>query len=166
MITEYVDGVDMSSPAEEQRVIVYTDLSTHLAKLKTLRSNRVGGPAGIVTPPYRVMRQTATDDWRLQVSDHDQYVFCHNDLSQQNVIVGPGTLKIKAIIDWEYAGFYPVHFEMPFYTRLGPSIAIKDEVDDSVKLLAFLESRAEVKPDSGRDALNCSDHSSRPFHSG
>lgn len=57
-------------------------------------------------------------------------------------------------LDWEYAGFYPVHFKMPFYTRLGPSIAIKDEVDDSAKLLAFLESRAEVKPDSGRDALD------------
>jgi aminoglycoside phosphotransferase (APT) family kinase protein len=100
------------------------------------------------------MRQTATDDWRLQASDHDEYVFCHNDLSQQNVIVDPDTLKSKAIIDWEYAGFYPAHFEMPFYTRFGPSIAIKDEADDSAKLLAFFESRAEVKPDSGKDALD------------
>ncbi|KAL2173710.1 kinase-like domain-containing protein [Thermothelomyces heterothallicus CBS 202.75] len=143
LITEYVDGVDMSSLSEEQRAIVYEELSIHLAKLKTLRSNRMGGPSGIVIPPYRVMRQTETDDWRLQVSDRDEYVFCHNDLSQQNVIVDPDSLKIKAIIDWEYSGFYPAYFEMLFYTRLGPSVAIKDEIDDSADLLAFLKSRAE-----------------------
>ncbi len=141
--TEYVDGVNMSSLSEEQRAIVHKELSTHLTKLTTLRSSRIGGPSGIVVPPYRVMRQTETDDWRLQVSDHDEYVFCHNDLSQHNVIVDPDTLKIKAIIDWEYAGFYPAYFEMPFYARLGPAVAIDGEVDDSEKLLDFLKSRGE-----------------------
>ena len=141
--TEYVDGVNMSSLSEEQRAVVHNELSMHLAKLKTQRSSRIGGPSGLVVPPYRVMRQTETDDWRLQVSDHDEYVFCHNDLSQHNVIVDPDTLKIKAIVDWEYAGFYPAYFEIPFYTRLGPSVAIDGEVDDSEKLLDFLRSRGE-----------------------
>lgn len=141
--TEYVEGVDMSSLSEDQRAAVYKELSTHLATLKTLRSNRIGGPSGLVILPYRVMRQTETDDWRLQASDHDEFVFCHNDLSQQNVIVDPDTLKIKAIIDWEYAGFYPDYFERLFYTRLGHSAAMRDEVDDSEKLLEFLKSRSE-----------------------
>ncbi|KAH6620851.1 hypothetical protein B0J18DRAFT_209400 [Chaetomium sp. MPI-SDFR-AT-0129] len=110
---------------------------------RNLRSNRIGGPSGLVIPPYRAMRKTETDNWHLQVSDHDEFIFCHNDLSQQNVIVDPGALKINAIIDWEYAGFYPEYFEMAFYTRLGPSVAIGDEVDDSEKLLDFLKSRSE-----------------------
>ena len=38
-------------------------------------------------------------------------MFCHNDFSTHNVIVNPSTLKVNAIIDWEYAGFYPVEFE-------------------------------------------------------
>jgi Ser/Thr protein kinase RdoA (MazF antagonist) len=79
----------------------------------------------------------------LKPSDRDEYGFCHNDLSQQNIIVDPDTLKINAIIDWEYAGFYPARLEWPFYTRLGPSVAGKDEVDDSFELLGFLKSRSE-----------------------
>ncbi|KAK4141190.1 kinase-like domain-containing protein [Dichotomopilus funicola] len=143
LATEYIEGVGMSSLSEEQRAIVNKELSIHLAKLKTVRSNRIGGPSGLVIPSYRVMRQIKTDDWRLQVSDQDEFVFCHNDLSQQNVIVDPDMLKINAIIDWEYAGFYPEYFERPFYTRLGPSVAVGDEVDDSEKLLEFLRSRSE-----------------------
>lgn len=42
-------------------------------------------------------------------------VFCHNDLSANNVIVDPDTLKIRAIVDWEYAGFFPAELEAPFY---------------------------------------------------
>ncbi|KAH6635622.1 kinase-like domain-containing protein [Chaetomium sp. MPI-SDFR-AT-0129] len=144
VITEYIEGEDMASLSVEQKAIVARELSVHLAKLQTLRSNRMGGPSGIVIPPYRVMRRTAIDYWRLQVSNSvDEYVFCHNDLSQHNVIVDPDTLKIKAIIDWEYAGFYPAYFEMPFYTRPGPSIAIDGEVDDSERLLDFLVSKTD-----------------------
>lgn len=47
-----------------------------------------------------------------------------------NVIVDPGTLQIKAINDWEYAGFYPPEFEFPFYQRPGPSVALNGEVGD------------------------------------
>lgn len=94
-------------------------------------------------PPHRVLQHSETDNWHLKPSDHDEYVFCHNDLSQQNVIVDPDTLKINAIIDWEYARFYLARFERPFYTRLDPSIAGKDEADDSLDLLEFLRSRSE-----------------------
>jgi Ser/Thr protein kinase RdoA (MazF antagonist) len=74
----------------------------------------------------------------LRPSGPDEFVFCHNDLSQQNVIVDPLSLKILAIIDWEYAGFYPEFFDRPFYKRLGPSIALDGEEDDTEKLLDFL----------------------------
>ncbi|KAG8161110.1 hypothetical protein KVR01_009374 [Diaporthe batatas] len=143
LVTEYVEGVSMSDLTEDQKAVVREELRGHLATLRTLRSNRLGGPLGIVIPPYRVLRHTETDRWRLKPSDHDEYVFCHNDLSQQNVIVDPEMLRINAIIDWEYAGFYPARFEWPFYTRLGPSVAGKDEVDDSIELLDFLKSQSE-----------------------
>ncbi|KAI0395401.1 kinase-like protein [Xylariaceae sp. FL0594] len=149
LVTEYVEGVGMSDlSSDDQKAVVRRELESHLATLKkTLTFNRLGGPSGIVIPPYRVLRRTEPEtdhQWRrLKPSDQKEYVFCHNDLSQQYVIVDPDTLKINAIIDWEYAGFYPASFEWPFYTRLGPSVAVKDEVDDSLELLEFLESQRQ-----------------------
>jgi len=109
--------------------------------LHGLKSRRVGGPSGLVTPPYRVTLTSPREVWELKESDFDEYVFCHNDLSQQNVIVDPVTLQIRAIIDWEYAGFYPEFFDFPFFKRLGPSVALDGENDDTEKLLEFLSSR-------------------------
>lgn len=144
LTTEYIEGVSMSELSEDQQAIVREELQSHIATLKTLKSNRLGGPSGIVIPPHRVMRRTEIDHWSLRPSDHDEYVFCHNDLSQQNIIVNPDTLKINAIVDWEYAGFYPSRFEWPFYNRLGPSSSVNGEDDDSFELLAFLNSRVYV----------------------
>ena len=83
---------------------------------------------------------TENDSWTLSDSELEEYVFCHHDLSQHNIIVEPETLKIAAIVDWEYAGFFPEYFESPFYTRPGPSVAIKEEIDDTSRLLEFLTS--------------------------
>lgn len=71
------------------------------------------------------------------------FVFYHGDLSQHNIIVDPQTLKIRAIIDWEYAGYFPEYFEKAFYKRQGPSVALDGEVDDSAKLLQFMEASYE-----------------------
>ncbi|CRJ80257.1 hypothetical protein BN1708_000200 [Verticillium longisporum] len=60
---------------------------------------------------------------------------------QQNVVVNPETLRINAIVDWEYAGFFPPRFEWPFFNRLGPSVAIHDEIDDASSILEFLTSQ-------------------------
>lgn len=65
-------------------------------------------------------------------------VFCHSDLSAHNVIVNPETLKINAIIDWEYAGFFPEEFEGMFFRRPGPSIALDGEVNDEEQLLKIM----------------------------
>ena len=62
----------------------------------------------------------------------------------QNTIVDPVSLKIRAIIDWEYAGFYPENFDTKFYHRLGPSVALEGEDDDSEALLTFLMSRQVI----------------------
>ena len=97
-------------------------------------------------------RLTGREQWDLRSSESEEFVFCHNDLSMRNVIVDPVSLKICAILDWEYAGFYPDFFERKFFERLGPSIAMEGEADDSEKLLAFLNDREKLvvcPPDSG-----------------
>ncbi|EEQ34867.1 conserved hypothetical protein [Microsporum canis CBS 113480] len=131
LVMEYIEGVSMADLTEDQRATVERELGKHIQQLHALRSSKLGGPSGLVIPPYRAMQKTFRDDWELQPSDEDDYVFCHNDLSQQNVIVDPASLEIKAIIDWEYAGFYPAYFERTFFKRKGPSAAINDETDDS-----------------------------------
>ncbi|RKK10871.1 hypothetical protein BFJ66_g14427 [Fusarium oxysporum f. sp. cepae] len=142
LITEYIDGVNMADLSEEGKAIVQEELKGYLATLTTLKSSRLGGPSGIIIPPYRAMKRAQSNNWTLSPSEQvEEYVFCHNDLSQHNIIVDPHTFKINAIVDWEYAGFYPSYFEWPFYTRRGPSSAIEGEVDDSKKLLEFLDSQ-------------------------
>ncbi|KAI9747748.1 MAG: hypothetical protein M1835_001983 [Candelina submexicana] len=138
LVTEYVQGVGMADLKEEQKSTIMKEIEIHLATMQKLRSSSIGGPSGIVVPPYRVTLKTERDSWTLPASGAEEYVFCHNDLSQYNIIVDPDTLKINAIVDWEYAGFYPGFFEAPFYKRLGPSASIRDETDDTPQLLEFL----------------------------
>lgn len=140
LVTEYIHGTAMSQLEEGQKAVVREEIETHRRTLASLKSRRLGGPSGIVVPPYRVMRLAKADEWDLRQAEESEedYVFCHNDFSQYNVIVDPDTLRIRAILDWEYAGFFPARFEFPFYQRLGPSVAVKDEVDDSGELLDFL----------------------------
>jgi hypothetical protein len=70
-------------------------------------------------------------------------VFCHNDLSMDNIIVDEKTFKIKAIIDWEYAGFFTPEFERPFYQRAGPSIALEGELDDTEALMDIISEQSK-----------------------
>ncbi len=54
-------------------------------------------------------------EWERRSSHKEEFVFCHCDLSQSNILVDPKTLQIVAIIDWEYSGFFPRDHEIPFY---------------------------------------------------
>lgn len=139
LITEYIDGVAMSQLPEDQKSVVKEEVLQHLATLRGITSDTLGGPSGIVIPPYRAMLASEKDDWPRKVSDDRGFVFCHNDLSQHNIVVDPKTLKIRAILDWEYAGFYPAYFEGTFWERPGSSAALDGERDDTVELLHFLE---------------------------
>lgn len=134
---EYVEGVCMSDLNEDQKEAVAREIEIHLLTLHNLKSNKISGPSGIIIPPYRIMEKTEDEMWNPPTEDR-LYVFCHMDLSQHNVIVDPKTLKIKAIIDLEYCGFWPEQFDLPFYTRLGPSVARNGEIDDTLELLGFL----------------------------
>jgi thiamine kinase-like enzyme len=47
--------------------------------------------------------------------ESEELVFCYNDLPTNNMTVNPETLKVNAIINWGYAGFYPAQFEGKFF---------------------------------------------------
>lgn len=47
----------MADLSEEGKAIVQEELKGYLATLRTLKSSRLGGPSGIVVPPYRVMQR-------------------------------------------------------------------------------------------------------------
>ncbi|PVH98770.1 hypothetical protein DM02DRAFT_643405 [Periconia macrospinosa] len=112
LVTSYAEGVGMDSLRRDQQAIVAQELETHIKTLHSLRGSKLGGVSGHVILPHMLMIKT------------DEYVFCHNNLSQYNVI--------------EYAGFFPEKFEAPFYKRPGPSGAIDGEEDDTDKLLEFI----------------------------
>ncbi|CAK7215167.1 37S ribosomal protein S22 [Sporothrix bragantina] len=145
--TELVPGVSMKSLTDDQKAVVALELKQHIATLKALRSDTPGVPglAGqkLLCAPNRVHTGfwKSHSCWRPKLSqpclsnkdkDEDEdYVFCHNDLGQHNVLVDPETLKINTIIDWEYGGFWPFWFERPYWERPGPSAALQGEEDDT-----------------------------------
>ena len=81
IITEYIDGVNISDLSEVEKQVVQTEINQHLATLREIKSDTIGGPSGITIPPHRVMKQAENDDWDPKTSDKKEYVFCHNDLS-------------------------------------------------------------------------------------
>ena len=96
IITEYIEGVAMSQLSTNEKEFVYAEINKHLATLRSLISHRTG----VIILPYRVMDECRDSDaWSLRAPQDQEYVFCHNDLSQHNKLVHPDTLEIKAIID-------------------------------------------------------------------
>lgn len=82
---------------------------TVLPQLAQLRS-RERGLDGFVMPP-----QWLAADVRPGWKDHHwetlslleaKYVFQHGDLAPHNIMIDPETLQVKALIDWEYAGYF------------------------------------------------------------
>lgn len=60
------------------------------------------------------------------------------------MLVDPKTLKIAAIIDWEFGGFWPEWFEWPFWTRPGGSYAHEGEEDDTERCREWLLANCEA----------------------
>ena len=145
-VTGYVPGVAMMDLNEAQKRIVSEELQRHVGTLRALRSNTPGVPGEtLMCPPLRVTCGGWKVDscWRPRddIGEGD-YVFCHNDLGQHNVIVDPDTLKINAIIDWEFGGFWPEWFEHAFWKRPGPSV-IEGEDDDTQRCREWLLQHCE-----------------------
>ncbi|KAK3337752.1 kinase-like domain-containing protein [Cercophora scortea] len=147
LVTRRLMGVSMNKLPPDDQAIVAKEVETHLRALHALRSNRTGGPSGIVCPPNRATQyfpRDATWSAKSTADNSDSFVFCHCDLSQSNIIVDPKTLRIEGIIDWEYAGFWPEFFESPYFRDSRPSGAQFRDEAQNVHLVGFL--RGQLRP--------------------
>ena len=116
--------------------------NTVLPELRKLRSRQLGQLSGTIFPPPRVSAIDGRSFWSRRIAPDERYIYCHNDLAQQNIVVDPQTLKIIALIDWEYSGFFPPEFEKPFWLDASGNGRV-DEVE-SRRLIALLD-------ESGKD---------------
>ena len=157
LLTEYIEGVVMSRLKRDQKKVVAEELERHMATLKALESEVPGIPGEpLMCPPQRVNRNQWRQDscWRPR-RRRGGYVFCHNDLGQDNVIVDPETLEIKAIVDWGAGGFWPEWYERSFWQRPGASVVLQGEEDDTERCRQWLTEHCEEVaidhlPDHGR----------------
>lgn len=84
------------------------------------------------------MQKTFRNRWTIKNRNSKDLVFCYNNLSTHNIIIDEKTLKIKAILDWEYVGFFPAKFEGMYFRRPGASVALDGENNDMEKLLEIM----------------------------
>lgn len=125
------DGVELGSlePADAQaRATVAVLAQLHgeiLPQLHGRWRSCIGSadPRLPVVPPNRFWRFKDQRVWpRVEAvaangdggAGDDAFVFCHNDLDRQNILVDPATFRITCIIDWEAAGFFPAEFDVLF----------------------------------------------------
>jgi len=67
----------------------------------------MGGFLGDVILPCRVGLAVDRDQvLEFREVTTEEFVLCHNDLGQHNIMVDEKNLKVNAILDWEYAGFF------------------------------------------------------------
>ena len=69
----------MSQLPEDQKKLIWPEPSQHLTALHEIRSHKIGGPFGVVIPPYRVMDCTDNDSWPQKLAKSPEYVFCHDE---------------------------------------------------------------------------------------
>ncbi|KAL2757325.1 hypothetical protein ACRALDRAFT_1060724 [Sodiomyces alcalophilus JCM 7366] len=142
---QYIEGQTLRQAwpvlTPDQRSDILAQLSGYLAQLRALggihlgRLNgqgvivpgiltRSGGPFGtmiefhdwLVQPPK--MLQTESIYWHqitTQLSNDHPIVFTHGDIAARNIIVRDG--RIVALLDWEFAGWYPEYWEYVFTLR-------------------------------------------------
>jgi len=139
--TEYVPGrmLDkIGSDVVTKHVINYVE-STVLPQLRNLRRCTVGSVDETlpVIPPSRITYRDKRPIWPRRTSPTADFVFCHNDLAQHNILVDPETMQVTAIIDWEFAGYYAPEFEYPLWLK-----SVREQGDGRLQtdhLVKFLE---------------------------
>lgn len=92
LVMEFVEGVGMNELPEKDRGVVEKELQQHMRTLKSLRSDTPGVPGEqLMIAPQRVcdMSWNYHTCWRPRSDVKGDFVFCHNDLGQHNVLVDP-----------------------------------------------------------------------------
>lgn len=122
LVTERVTGRTINDLQPEDQRIVMEEVEGYVKVLHSFRSNRPGGPTGIMCPLERVVNCfPAGTMWSPKTDSMTAFVFCHCDLGWSNIIIDPHYPRVRAILDWEYAGYWPAFFELPYFRDLRPT---------------------------------------------
>lgn len=92
LTTDLMPGVQMGELTEEERTVVEKELQQHIETLKSLRSHTPCIPGlKIMMAPQRVcgIRWKYDSCWQPDDDVKGDFVLCHNDLAQHNVLVDP-----------------------------------------------------------------------------
>jgi len=123
LTVERMDGISLDEVKEEDRPMAMAKTERYLKEdvlpqLRNLKSRLLGQLQGVVIPPPWLHQHEPRLDWpRRQARGAETFIYCHNDLGQQNILLDPATLEVKAVIDWEYSGFFPPNFERPLWRK-------------------------------------------------
>lgn len=142
---EYIEGQKLQQAwpvlTPDQRSDIVVQLRDYIAQLRALSGisigrldgqgvllpcimQRTGGPFGtiaelhdwLVRPPKRLRTQTMyCHQITTQLAADYPIVFTHGDIAARNILVRDG--RIVALLDWEYAGWYPDYWEYVFALR-------------------------------------------------
>lgn len=109
LATEIVEGVDLYDIEDPDDILkVCKQLDAYVKELETHRSSKIRGfGVDVCLPAYIKDLENPYEVQRYVDVGGEPFVLCHGDLHRGNVIVDPETMTIKAVIDWEYAGYYP-----------------------------------------------------------
>ena len=88
--------------------------ATVMPQLMNLKS-RQRGICGFVMPPQWLSDASppwkGKGPWKIHELEELEYTFQHGDLAAHNILMDQQTLEVIALIDWEYAGFFPPGME-------------------------------------------------------
>ena len=107
IVTDIVPGVTLAELPANKKAPVIKELEGYRAQMHAIKSKVMGGLLGDMILPCRLSCKAPEHHETFREAETPEFVLCHNDLSQHNVLVDETSLKINAIIDWEYAGFLP-----------------------------------------------------------
>jgi hypothetical protein len=154
LVEEFFRGSIIAAEAPKKKHgFIRIQLEGFVAQLEQLKSKRIESfvPDTIFFPARMESNRRLLGNARYVEDENKPYHLCHGDLSWANVLVDPKTFKVLAVIDWEFAGFYPHGFEGEYWKRLGRCAAEEGEVDDTDKLVAVLYSLRIATPEVDDD---------------
>ncbi|WVQ96722.1 hypothetical protein IAU59_003829 [Kwoniella sp. CBS 9459] len=151
LILEYVEqAIPATMASNHLHPHIAKQLEGYMKQLHALVSSHLCSFTGRPHFPARLLAtETYLSHLEYPKDPLNRYVLCHGDIGWQNVMVDPNTGDIKSIIDWEYAGFYPVEVEGEYWRRWGtanPNGSELNDVDDICRLLHDLSSNGAFAP--------------------
>ncbi|KAJ1030272.1 hypothetical protein NDA16_001183 [Ustilago loliicola] len=139
LVTEFIESrsmEDVFNSDQREHLACMMRLEALVEKMKKYTRPEPSSFVGEFIPPGRLCidRDSFT---RIVTSDKfnpdAEFPFCHGDISRFNVLIHPERPEIIALVDWEFAGFYP--------HQLDPSYA---EQDDHGVALGWVSIQAQL----------------------